>query len=186
MSQHQTSSSPDESPRPQEPNTHTDTPRPSEPRSERGTRRSRHNARRHGLTAQLPDGAAEAALMQAFADRWTKQLGADTEAEEALIRASALAYARLERCRTVEEATLAQSSRDAVDRWEKQQRHAVRRLAQNLSRDPMNTVLDLESTSFGCEWLSRHWVQLDDKLGQGITWDRDEMNRALLLLGYLP
>jgi hypothetical protein len=124
--------------------------------------------------------------MQGFADRWTAQLGADTEAEEALIRGSALAYARLERCRKVEEATLSQAARDAVDRWEKKQRHAARRLAQNLSRDPMNTVLDLESTSFGCEWLSRHWVQLDAKLEQGITWDRDDMSRALLLLGYHP
>ena len=41
-------------------------PRTLGPRTEAGKRRSRRNARIHGLTANLPDGAEEAALMQQF------------------------------------------------------------------------------------------------------------------------
>ncbi|WP_169979130.1 hypothetical protein [Tautonia rosea] len=161
-------------------------PHSSGPRTASGSPRSRQNARIHGLTATLPESDTEAALMQAFADRWTAQLGADTEAEEALIRASAVAYARLERCRKVEEQTLAEASREAVSRWEKTQQHAVRRKAQDLSRDPSNTLADLEASSFGCEWLMRHWLRLDLKLEQGIAWDRDDKSLSMRLLGFHP
>ncbi|WP_152054240.1 hypothetical protein [Tautonia marina] len=156
------------------------------PRTDRGKRRSRQNARRHGMTAALPIGDDEAKLMQDFADRWTRQLGADTEAEEALIRASAVAYARFERCRKVEEASLGDATRKAVARWEAKQRHRVRSLAQNLNYDPINTVADLEATSFGCEWLLRHWEQLDAKLAQGLRWDQDDCPSALRMLGVYP
>jgi hypothetical protein len=134
----------------------------------------------------LPDGEAEIALMNTFADTWTQQLGCDNDAEEALIRSSALAYARLERCRKAEDAALADSARKAVERWQKAKQHAVRKLAQGLAQDPSNTVADLEASSFGCEWLTRHWVRLDTKLAQGIVWDRDDMARSMLLLGLYP
>src|SRR5690606_15038105 len=128
-------------------------PEPTSPRIEGGRRRSRHNARIHGLTATLPDGAEEAALMQEVADRWIAQIGAETHAEEALIRSSAVAYVRLERCRKAEEAILGTNAQEAVGRWEKKKRHAARRKAQDLDTDPSNTVADLEGSSFGCEWL---------------------------------
>ncbi|WP_169972676.1 hypothetical protein [Tautonia rosea] len=172
------------------------TPIPTEPdrnpssrsgtRTEAGRRRSRLNAKKHGLTAALPDGEAEAALMQSFADRWVSQIGADTEAEEALIRSSAVAYARLERCRKVEEETLKDTGRKAIAAWEKQRQRATRKVAQGLSNDPSNTLADLEADSFGCEWLIRQWLKLDARLEQGIGWDRDDFPRAMHLFGLVP
>ncbi|MEW4570028.1 hypothetical protein AB1L88_19355 [Tautonia sp. JC769] len=166
-------------------------PRPSPrrspgPRSLDALRKTRQNALSHGLTATLPDGEAEIALMKSFADTWTQQLGCDNDAEEALIRSSALAYARLERCRKAEEAALAESSRLALEHWQKSKQQAARKLAQGLSADPSNTVADLEASSFGCEWLLRHWLQLDAKLSQGIVWDHDDVARSMLLLGLYP
>ncbi|MEW4571530.1 hypothetical protein AB1L88_26965, partial [Tautonia sp. JC769] len=87
---------------------------------------------------------------------------------------------------TVEEASLGAASRKAVARWETTQRHRVRRLAQDLKNDPINTVADLEGTSFGCEWLLRHWEPLDAKLAQGLRWDQDDFLRALRMLGVYP
>ncbi|RUL82343.1 hypothetical protein [Tautonia sociabilis] len=162
-------------------------PNPGDPTRDRfGRLRSRHNARTHGLTAALPDGEAEAAAMQAFADRWAAQLGSEVEAEEALIRAAAVAYARFERCRKAEEAALRDASRLAVERWERRKRHAVRRKAQDLARDPIAIVAELETSSFGCEWLQRHWQRLDAKLAQGVAWDPRELAFAMTLLGLLP
>ncbi|WP_152053191.1 hypothetical protein [Tautonia marina] len=158
----------------------------SGPRTEAGRRRSRLNAKKHGLTAALPDGEAEAALMQGFSDRWVAQLGADTEAEEAIIRASAVAYARLERCRKVEEATVKDAGRRAIDAWEKRRQRGARKVAQGLAKDPSNTLADLEADSFGCEWLIRQWLKLDARLEQGIPWDREEFPRAMHLFGLAP
>ncbi|MEW4570452.1 hypothetical protein AB1L88_21510 [Tautonia sp. JC769] len=158
----------------------------SGPRTEAGRRRSRLNAKKHGLTAALPDGAAEAALMQGFADRWAAQLGSDTEAEEAIIRASAVAYARFERCRKVEDATLLDAGRRAIAAWEKRRQRAARKVAQGLAADPSNTLADLEADSFGCEWLIRQWLKLDALLEQGIPWEHDQFPRAMHLFGLAP
>ncbi|WP_169977266.1 hypothetical protein [Tautonia rosea] len=172
---------------PHDPIPHPHSPRRSPgPRSADALNRTRQNARRHGLTASLPDTEAEIALMNTFSETWTRQLGSDNDPEEALIRSAALAYARLERCRKAEESALADSTRKAVERWQKARRHAVRKLAQALPHDPSNTVADLETSSFGCDWLIRHWLRLDAKLCQGITWDRDDMARSMRLLGLHP
>ncbi|WP_152049524.1 hypothetical protein [Tautonia marina] len=172
---------------PQNPNDPQPAPRRSRgPRSLDALAKTRRNALRHGLTATLPDGEAELRAMNDFAETWTRQLGCDNDAEEALIRSSALAYARLERCRKAEEAALTDSARKAVERWQKVRRHAVRKLGQSLPHDPANTVADLEASSFGCEWLLRHWLRLDAKLEQGIAWDRDDQVRAMHLLGFYP
>jgi hypothetical protein len=163
----------------------TNTPAP-EPRSPSDRLRSRHNARIHGLTAALPDSEAEAALMQGFCDRWTAELGPEVEAEEALIRASAAAFARFERCRRAEDDALRDASRDALERWIRRKQHAARRKAQDLAKDPINTVSDLEASSFGIEWLQRHWTRLDAALAQGIGWDHRDQALAMTMLGFLP
>ncbi|QDV34520.1 hypothetical protein [Tautonia plasticadhaerens] len=148
--------------------------------------RSRHNARLHGLTAALPDSEAEAAAMQGFADRWADELRPEVEAEGALIRASAAAFARLERCRVAEDAALEEASRDAVRRWARRKQHAARRKAQDLRADPVNVAADLQSCSFGCEWLQRHWSRLDARLAQGLGWHPRDQDLAMTLRGYSP
>ena len=65
-----------------------------------------------------------------MADRWATELAPQSEAEEAIIRASADAFARVERARRAEEGALDSASRAAVGRWEKKRRHAARRTAQ--------------------------------------------------------
>jgi hypothetical protein len=153
------------------------------PKSAEGKARSRRNGLRHGLAAEvlIPDEdrlAYEAALA-----RWAREAGPDNVVEHHLIRRAAADSVALDRIERARQDTRQETAREAVAVWEKRQQARARRKAQDLAKDPVNTVEDLEATAFGCDWMIRQWQALQAPLGLGRAWDQRALAKAQLLLG---
>jgi hypothetical protein len=154
------------------------------PKTAEGKERSRRNALKHGFASVVVVPDRDRAAYEATLERWTREAGPDNVVEEHLIRRAAIGSVILNRLDEAREKSRQEVAREAVRRWEEKQRHRTRRKAQDLSKDPFNTVTDLESTAFGCDWLIRQWLALDAGLGIGKSWDQRTVIRAQALLGY--
>jgi hypothetical protein len=153
------------------------------PKSESGKANSRRNALKHGFSAEVLVPEEGRAAFESAMARWTREAGPDNVVEEHLIRRAAVASVTLDRIDQARESTREETAREAVKRWAKKQQARARRTAQDLAKDPANTVLDLESTAFGCDWLIRQWEALSAPLALGRAWDQRALARAHLLLG---
>ena len=153
------------------------------PRTAEGKQRSRRNGLRHGMACEVVVPEEDQQAYRAAMARWHKESGPDNVVEDHLVRRAAVGSVTLDRLDRAWEQTRADSAREAARRWESGQQHRARRKAQDLDRDPSNTVLDLEATAFGCDWLIRQWEALDAPLRLGKGWDQKLVGRAQRLLG---
>ena len=153
------------------------------PKTATGKERSRRNGLKHGLSAEVLVPEEDQARYEAQLIRWNREAGPDNVVEEHLIRRAAVGSVTLDRMDTSREETREETAREAVSSWEAKRQARARRKAQDLDKDPSNVVLDLEATSFGCDWLIRQWQSLDAPLRLGKGWDLRALNRAQRLLG---
>src|SRR5690606_16269874 len=110
------------------------------------------NAVTHGLTARRPLCEEEAERLRIIAAEWTTRHLPETEIEEAILQAAAVEYVRYTRCVQADEAQLAPNARAALDEWEEKRRHAIRRKAQDLAKDPARIAAELRESAFGLDW----------------------------------
>lgn len=157
------------------------------PKTAEGKARSRRNALKHGLAAGeiLVSESEKAALTEAI-ETWNHEVWPENVAERAIIRRMAVSDIRLRRCEAAEDGSLESAAREAVSRWRERKQAAARKKAMRLRSDPLNTLLDLEDSAFGCDWLSRRWTALDRILEQGLGWSEADRNTAMTLIGFLP
>ena len=153
------------------------------PRTEEGKARSRRNGLRHGFAAEVLVPEGDRAKYEAELARWEREAGPSNVVEEHLIRRAAVGSVTLDRIEAAREETREASAREAVADWERRKQAMARRKAQDLQRDPSNTVQDLEATAFGCDWLIRRWQALDAPLRLGKGWDHQGVAGAQRLLG---
>ena len=153
------------------------------PRTEEGKARSRRNGLRHGFAAEVLVPEGDRAKYEAELARWEREAGPSNVVEEHLIRRAAVGSVNLDRIEAAREQAREASAREAVAGWERRKQAMARRKAQDLQRDPSNTVLDLEATAFGCDWLIRRWQALDAPLRLGKGWDHQGVAGAQRLLG---
>ncbi|WP_169976374.1 hypothetical protein [Tautonia rosea] len=156
------------------------------PKTAEGKARSRRNALRHGLAAEVLVPEADRGAVAAAIDEWNHEIWPENVAERAVIRRMAVADVRLQRCEQATERNLEATARSAVDRWRLRKQNAARKRACNLKTDPLNTLLDLEDSAFGCDWLIRRWSALDRTLEQGLGWTDDDRDTSMRLIGYVP
>ncbi|QDV34807.1 hypothetical protein [Tautonia plasticadhaerens] len=159
------------------------------PRTAEGKLRSRRNGLVHGLAAQVVVPEEDRAAFDAQLARWDREMGPANVVERHLARRAAANAVKLERIELAREQTRREAALKALAGWEKRRQARARRKAQDLARDPSNTVLDLEGTAFGCDWLIRQWQALDAPLQLGQGWDQRTVLKAQALLGfpdYLP
>ena len=153
------------------------------PRTEEGKARSRRNGLRHGFAAEVLVPEGDRARYEVELARWEREAGPSNVVEEHLIRRAAVGSVKLDRIETAREESREASARAAVEGWERRKQAMARRKAQDLQRDPSNTVLDLEATAFGCDWLIRRWQALDAPLRLGKGWGQQAVAGAQRLLG---
>ncbi|WP_169977430.1 hypothetical protein [Tautonia rosea] len=153
------------------------------PKTVEGKARSRRNGLTHGLAAQVVVPDDFGLDLERALQRWEREAGPDNVVEQHLVRRAAVASVTLDRLDNARESTRLDSARDAVQSWERRRQARARRKGQNLPRDPVGTVADLEATAFGCDWLIRQWDQLDAPLRLGNAWTVKTLLRAQLLLG---
>ncbi|QDV37724.1 hypothetical protein [Tautonia plasticadhaerens] len=159
------------------------------PRTAEGKLRSRRNGLAHGLAAQVVVPEEDRAAFDAQMARWDREMGPANVVERHLARRAAACSVKLERIERARELTRREAALKALAGWEKRRQARARSKAQDLVKDPSNTVLDLEGTAFGCDWLIRRWQALDAPLQLGQGWDQRTVLKAQALLGfpdYLP
>ncbi|QDV33873.1 hypothetical protein [Tautonia plasticadhaerens] len=154
------------------------------PRTAEGKLRSRRNGLAHGLAAQVVVPEEDRAAFDAQLARWDREMGPANVVERHLARRAAACSVKLERIERAREQTRREAALKALAGWEKRRQARARRKAQDLVKDPSNTVLDLEGTAFGCDWLIRRWQALDAPLQLGQGWDQRTVLKAQALLGF--
>ncbi|CAN5622102.1 hypothetical protein BH23PLA1_BH23PLA1_01660 [soil metagenome] len=151
-----------------------------------GKANSRANALVHGLRAEILVPDSEKFALDARLAKLDIELSPVGEVEQKFVHRVGLAFLKLDRCERAEQSALETNAQKAVADWEKAQRHAVRRRAQDLRHDPAEIADDLRSCGFGIDWMLRRWNQLRHDLIAGRAWSADQLDHALRLLGTDP
>jgi hypothetical protein len=157
------------------------------PVTEEGKARSRQNALKHGLRAEvlaLPNEDPEVVRLrqQAWQDHYRPASPAAQHLVNQCVRATLLA----DRCDAYLAATLAQQVRTAEDRWEQARHDEVERLKTLLRDDPATAARLLKRIGHGCRWLIGRWERLEGLLDAQGCWRRDDAYEAIGLLGQHP
>jgi hypothetical protein len=151
--------------------------------SEAGKARSRLNAVKHGMAAQLPE--VEIELSPAFEERrerWAaerKPVGED--ANWALDRVVAATF-RIERCERAFDGAVATSQRRAELAWAEDRALEAAKVAARLSKNPVVAARQLRTSFDGVRLLLDAWFGLGSALEVG-DWDEGQESSALDLLG---
>jgi hypothetical protein len=160
------------------------------PVSPEGKARSRRNGCKEGLTGAgivlPPDAAAEVDRREA---EFARELRPRDGVERELVRQMALgAWRRQELAlRIIQHDARMNAARFA--NWEQDGRLAAAEIGRRLGDDPETTVVQLERTSAGCDWLIGRWTLLgnglstDDEDEPGCAWTDADLALALDLLG---
>lgn len=154
------------------------------PRTQEGKERSRANALKHGLSGDgvvtLPD---DAAIIDERRRSWRELFGRLDAEQEHLFEVMVVNSVRVERCQRLEVELTGQLSGRAAVEWDEDRRLAAEQVAVGLQRRPALTVRTLRQTPQGCDWLLDRWESLAESLADGGTWDEDQTELALDLLG---
>jgi hypothetical protein len=153
------------------------------PSSPEGKARSRFNALKHGLAAELP--TLEVGLSPKFLDRrasWSAEFQPESEAAEwALDRAVAASF-RIEECESTYNGIVGTARERARLSWDQDQAIMAATIAGRLARDPVLASRQLEATRAGVVLLMELWLRLLEAIVAGAWLESDESN-ALDLLG---
>jgi hypothetical protein len=157
------------------------------PVSEQGKSRSRLNALRHGLRAEvlpLPneDPAKVAEREAAWNDYYQPQSPAAQHLVTECVRATLLA----DRCHAFHAAALSKQVREAPAKWDAEQDDAVTNLTALLPNDPAEAVRLLKQSAAGCRWLLGRWERLADAFTAHGWWAAEDRDEALRLRGSRP
>jgi hypothetical protein len=157
------------------------------PVTEEGKARSRQNALRHGLRAEvLPLPNEDPAKVAARQAAWDEYYQPQSPAAQHLVTECVRATLLSDRAHTFHTAALSKQVREAPARWEREQADAVAGIAALLPDDPATTVRLLEGTAAGCRWLIRRWEDLARAFGAHGRWSDEDRDEALRLRGCRP
>jgi hypothetical protein len=152
--------------------------------SETGKIRSRFNATKHGLTAQLPE--SEAAISPEFAARrasWGAVHQPVGEGGDWSMDRVVAASFRIERCERSIEDLITETQQRARLSWEGDRAVEAATIFGRLARDPILGSRQLQTTLAGVVLLIEAWLLLVGVLEAGEEWSESESSKALDLLG---
>jgi hypothetical protein len=153
------------------------------PTSVSGKARSRSNALKHGLAAELP--TLEVGLSPKFLDRrasWSAEYQPESEAAEwALDRAVAASF-RIEECEQAYNGIVGTARERARLSWDQDQAIVAATIAGRLARDPVLASRELETSRAGVMQLMELWLRLLEAIVAG-AWSESDESKALDLLG---
>ncbi len=149
------------------------------PTTEAGKSRSRGNAMKHGLTAQVIDlvasplGPDQAGTMPVAAVTGRAFLG------KLLTRT----MTQMDRTQVIEDELRAEAVLRAQTVWDADRTAVVEQLALKLRRNPSAVVAELRRTPHGCAWLIYRWDILGRALRAPEGWTEAQTTLAFDLLG---
>jgi hypothetical protein len=154
------------------------------PKSDLGKSRSRANATKHGMAAELP--SVEAAHSPEFEDRrarWSAEFAPVGEAGQWALDRAVAASLRIEKCEQAFDGVV-ESGRDRARlAWDQDRAVEAATIAGRLAKDPVLASRQLETTRAGVALLLEMWLRLVEALRAEGGWSDLEISRALDLLG---
>ena len=157
------------------------------PTSETGKARSRANALRHGLRAEvvaLPD--EDRSAIAARAEAWNTYYQPESPAAQHLVNQCVHATLMADRCNRYHTAAVAAQISEVPLRWETSRQDKLDRLAAKFRSCPVKTVRKLGRTARGCRWMIERWTALADAFKTNPGWTDSQLDDAMRLLGYAP
>ncbi len=160
------------------------------PITEEGKNRSRFNALKHGLRAQIPIlPGDDPDAMQVRREAWVETAQPANAIELYLVESALAASFALDRARM-------RAADAAVAATEKEQAQEVQAAApppfqldqanRELMRDPAAAVARFRQSAAGSAWLRQRWQQLKTALERRDMWEPEDVQMALRLLGRDP
>ena len=158
------------------------------PKSDEGKTRSRQNALKHGLRAEVLDLPNETpGACEALATEWHDYYQPDSPGETALIERAVHATIQLRRCAVFQAEATAKQVREATEAWDAAHADALAALDALLwGDDPATAVAGLKRSADGCALLLDEWLPLREALDHAGRWEPADRDRALRLCGQKP
>src|SRR5262249_33443707 len=153
------------------------------PIAEEGKARSRRNALKHGLRAEivaLPQEDPEVGRVRQQA--WQDYYRPESPAAQHLVDQCGRATLLADRRDAYPAAAVSQRVRKAEDRWEDGRADEAARLVALLPDDPATAVRLLARSAHGCRWLISRWERLEAVLDDPGSWNPDDRDEAIRLL----
>jgi hypothetical protein len=158
------------------------------PKTDEGKRRSRVNALKHGLAAEVVVPFEDVdAVAERFAE-FEEDLKPSGGVARFLAHRAALLSVRLERSARHEAATITRQVRDAEEAHDERRRADAEAMAARLAADPANVVRQLRTMPEGIDWLIRAWALVNkDLMRPGrMIWAIHPLDRIARLMGGTP
>jgi hypothetical protein len=153
------------------------------PKTDEGKAKSRQNALKHGLRAEVLAMVNEdPKIIAARAESWNDYYQPASPAAQHLVNECVRATILSDRCHTYHDAALAKQVRESKFREICNDAVEVERLVAQLAADPANTVSALMRFGAGCRYLIERWEHLGKILetrGWWTSFERDEATRLL-------
>jgi hypothetical protein len=156
------------------------------PRTAEGKTRSRRNALKHGLRADTLIFELHTNRCKQHQTRLRFIMEPQGPLEHICVSRCALAATKLDVATQAQLDEARDRAEDNLNAYHRKAKKQVRRTAQNLSRNPNETVAKLESSGYGIDWLIRHWESLRAEIEAGSMWSSDRLDFAYRLLGLDP
>jgi hypothetical protein len=152
------------------------------PRTPEGKARSRANALKHGLCAEVvvPESPER---IRDRAEAWSSSIQPRDGLDAWLVDQAAVLSLRLDRCGRMETGVRDMAALRAGLVWEDDRRHEAAVLGARLARSPAEVVEALRRTPQGCEWLMTRWALLAHSADVHHAWTPEQARLAFDLLG---
>ncbi len=154
------------------------------PKTDEGKARSRRNATKHGLRAEvLAMPTEDASVIAARAQAWNEYYQPASPAAQHLVNECVRATIMSDRCHKFHDAALAKQVGSADFDEQCRDQAEVRQIATGLVGDPHNTLATLMMSTAGVRFLIERWERLGRGLDARGWWDSVEYQEAARLVG---
>ncbi len=154
------------------------------PKTDEGKAKSRQNATKHGLRAEvLAMPTEDASVIAARAQAWNEYYQPASPAAQHLVNECVRATIMSDRCHTYHDAALAKHVAESRFRQICEDDVKIEQLVAQLAAEPANTVAALRRFGAGCRYLIGRWEHLEGILQKRGCWTPQERDEAIRLQG---
>jgi hypothetical protein len=155
----------------------------SGPKTEQGKLRSRSNALKHGMTAEVVTKVAEGPEYESRRAAWFAEFRPTTTDQIWAAEKMVASSFKIDRCNSRLDKLISGQADRARLTWDEDRFLEAEVVAKHLGANPPLVVRQLEATSHGCTVMIGRWSRLGEALDANQAWSDAERSLALDLLG---
>jgi hypothetical protein len=153
------------------------------PTTEAGKEQSRRNSLSHGLSAKkLRIEEVEEIVVERF-EMFSASLPAETDVDLWYLQQVAVESVRIEQAQALEQTMRVELAQRAATCWHEDRASEASDLFEKIAKRPERVARSLEKTRHGCERLIAQWELMACIPISGQTWNADQRDMVLDLLG---